>query len=193
MRGAQRRMNFANKISTFRILRVPFFIASLIYYSPEKNFLRFVALGIFILAVVSDAVDGYIARKSKQQSPAGLILDPLGDKLLLMSAFICLYFISFPVKFPLFVILIVISRDLIILIGAMVIFMVKQKINIVPTRWGKLTTTFQMMAVLSVLLQLSISFIFWWLVVLFTVISGIDYIMRGFKVLYVVDNNRNNH
>jgi len=63
-------MNFANKISSFRILSVPFFIASLVYYSPEKQFLRFVALGIFILGVVSDAVDGYIARKSRQYSKA---------------------------------------------------------------------------------------------------------------------------
>jgi len=186
-------MNFANKISTFRILSVPFFIASLLYYSPEKTFLRFVALGIFVLAVVSDAIDGYIARKSKQQSPAGLILDPLGDKLLLMSAFISLYLIPFPIKFPLFVILIVLSRDLIIIIGAMVIFIVKQKINIVPTKWGKLTTIFQMTAVLSVLLQLGFSFIFWWIAVVFTIISGIDYIMRGFKILYVVDNNKHNH
>jgi len=186
-------MNFANKISAFRILTVPFFIASLIYYTPEKPYLRFIALGIFVLAVLSDAVDGYIARKSNQHSPAGLILDPLGDKLLLMSAFICLYMVSFPIKFPLFVILIVISRDLIILIGAMVIFMLKQKINIIPTKWGKLTTTFQMSAALAVLLQLSISPYFWWLAVVFTVISGIDYIMRGFKILYVVDNNDNNN
>lgn len=186
-------MNFANKISTFRILSVPFFIASLVYYSPEKSFLRLVALVIFILAMASDAVDGYIARKSKQQSPAGLILDPLGDKLLLMSSFICLYFVPFQVKFPLFVILIVVSRDLIIFIGATVIFMVKQKINIVPTKWGKLTTIFQMISVLTVLLQLDFSFVFWWLAVIFTVISGIDYIMRGFKILYALDNSRNNH
>lgn len=186
-------MNFANKISTFRILSVPFFIASLVYYSPERAFLRTVALGIFILAVVSDAIDGYIARKSKQQSPAGLILDPLGDKLLLMSAFVSLYLISFPIKFPLFVILIVLSRDLIILIGAMVIFMVKQKINIIPTKWGKLTTIFQMSAVLAVLLQLRVSYIFWWAAVFFTIISGIDYIMRGFKILYVLDNNKHIH
>jgi CDP-diacylglycerol--glycerol-3-phosphate 3-phosphatidyltransferase len=186
-------MNFANKISTFRILSVPFFVACLMYYSPDKPFLRLAALGIFVLAVISDAIDGYIARKSKQQSPAGLILDPLGDKLLLMSAFICLYFVGLPVRFPLFVVLVVISRDLIIIIGALVTFIVKQKINIVPTRWGKLTTTFQMTAVISVLLQLNFSFILWWLAVLFTVVSGIDYIMRGFKILYAVDNFRNNH
>ena len=182
-------MNFANKISTFRILSVPFFIATLIYYSPERSYLRFIAFGIFILGVISDAVDGYIARKSHQQSPAGLVLDPLGDKLLLMSAFICLSLKSeFPIRFPIGVTLIVISRDVMILLGALVIYIVKQDINISPTRWGKLTTTFQMSSVIAVLLQLSISPIFWWLAAFFTIISGIDYVMRGFKKLYALDN-----
>ena len=187
-------MNFANKISTFRILSVPFFIACLVYYSrdPGRNGgLRFVALAIFLLGVISDAVDGYIARKSKQHSPAGLILDPLGDKLLLMSAFICLYFIPLPIHFPLPVILIVLSRDLLILLGALIIFIVKQEINVVPTRWGKLTTTFQMLAVISVLLQFGFSFIIWWLAAAFTIVSGTDYIMRGFKILYALDTGRN--
>ncbi|MCX5697297.1 MAG: CDP-alcohol phosphatidyltransferase family protein [Candidatus Omnitrophica bacterium] len=149
-------MNFANKISTFRILSVPFFIASLIYYSPERDFLRLVALGIFLLAAISDALDGYIARKAKQYSKAGLILDPLGDKLVLVSSFICLYFIrEFPlgIRFPLWVTIIVISRDTIILMGTVVVYMVKQTM----------------------------------------VFSGIDYVMRGFKILYAVDNHRNNH
>lgn len=187
-------MNFANKISTFRILSVPFFIASLIYYTPDRNYLRFIALGIFTLGVISDAVDGYIARKSHQHSPAGLILDPLGDKLLLMSAFICLTFKNeFSLRFPLGVTLIVISRDVTILMGALVIYIVKQDIDISPTKWGKLTTTLQMSSVIAVLLQLRIAPIFWWLAVFFTLISGIDYVMRGFKKLYALDNFRNSH
>ena len=187
-------MNFANKISTFRILSVPFFIASLIYYSPERDYLRFVALGIFILGVISDAVDGYIARKSKQVSKAGLILDPLGDKLLLMSAFIFLYLVKeFPLRFPLWVTLIVISRDTIILLGALIIYMIKQNIVIDPTKWGKLTTTFQMVSVIAVFIQFTFSYIFWWVAVFFTVISGIDYVRKGFKILYAVDNSRNSH
>ncbi len=187
-------MNFANKISTFRILIVPFFIASLIYYSAEREPLRFVALGIFLLGVISDALDGYIARKSGQQSKAGLVLDPLGDKLLLMGAFIFLSPISrLTLNFPLWVTLIVISRDAIILLGALVIYIVKQNIAIYPTRWGKLTTTFQMFSVTSVLLQFKYSYILWSLAVFFTVISGFDYIRRGFKILYGVDNSRNNH
>jgi cardiolipin synthase len=185
-------MNFANKISTFRILIVPFFIASLTYYSPERDYLRFVALAIFILAVVSDAVDGYVARKSKQISKAGVVLDPLGDKLLLMSAFICLAIIKeFPLRFPLWVTLVVISRDTIILLGTVVIYMVKQNINLYPSRWGKFTTTFQMLSVIAVLLQARFAYIVWWTACFFTLISGIDYIRKGFKILYAADNSRN--
>lgn len=186
-------MNFANKISTFRILTVPFFIASLIYYSAQRDALRFMALSIFVLAVVSDAVDGHIARRAKLQSKAGLILDPLGDKLLLMSAFICLSFDKFVMKFPFWVTLIVISRDVLIILGTAVIYMVKQNINILPTRWGKLTTSFQMLSVIVVLLEWNFSYIIWVVAVFFTLISGIDYIMRGFKILYALDNSRNTH
>jgi cardiolipin synthase len=185
-------MNFANKISTFRILIVPFFIAVLIYYSPDKDYLRLLALGIFILGVISDAADGYIARKSKQQSKAGLVLDPLGDKLLLMGAFIVLSPISkLTLRFPLWVSLIIISRDAIILLGALVIYLVKQNIEIFPTRWGKLTTAFQMLSVIAVLLQFRFSYVIWCIAVFFTVISGTDYVMRGFKILYALDNSRN--
>lgn len=187
-------MNFANKISTFRIVSVPFFVACLVYYSQEPSghdYLRFAALGIFILGVISDAVDGYIARKSKSCSRAGLILDPLGDKLLLMSAFVCLYLMPLEIKFPLPVLLIVISRDVLILLGALVIFIVKQDISVFPSRWGKLTTTFQMLSVIVVLLQWKFSFILWWVAALFTIISGADYIRKGFKTLYALDNSRN--
>ncbi|MBU1124975.1 MAG: CDP-alcohol phosphatidyltransferase family protein [Candidatus Omnitrophica bacterium] len=186
-------MNFANKVSTFRILIVPFFIACFIYYSQDPQgrvYLRYLALFIFVLGVISDAVDGYVARKSKQQSQAGMILDPLGDKLLLMSAYVCLNVSPLGIRFPLPVMLIVISRDTIILLGAVVLFMVKQKINIMPTRWGKLTTTFQMLSVIVVLLQWKFSFLLWWIAVVFTVISGVDYIMRGFKILYDADTPR---
>jgi CDP-diacylglycerol--glycerol-3-phosphate 3-phosphatidyltransferase len=187
-------VNIANKISTFRILSVPFFVAAILYYSPQRSYMRFVALGIFILAALSDVADGYMARRSKQQSKAGLILDPLGDKLLLLSAFICLSVnTNLQPRFPLWVILIVISRDVIIILGAVTVHMVKQTINILPTKWGKLTTAFQVLAVISVLLQLNISPLFWWLAVIFTVISGAVYINRGFKVLYAQDAVRNSH
>jgi cardiolipin synthase len=184
-------VNIANKISTFRILSVPFFIACLVYYAPEKEYLKNLALGIFILGVISDGLDGYIARKAKMQSKAGLILDPLGDKLLLMSAFIFLSPVCrLGLTFPLWVSFIVISRDLIIIMGAVVISMVKQSLDVHPTKWGKLTTTFQMLSVTCVLLQWKLAMLIWWPAVIFTVISGVDYVKRGFKILYATDNRR---
>lgn len=187
-------MNIANKISTFRILSVPFFAACLLYYSPGREYLRMMALAIFILGTLSDALDGFVARKAKLQSRAGLVLDPLGDKLLLMSAFIFLSPISkLPLKFPLWVSFIVISRDTIIILGAVVIYMVKQSLELHPSGWGKLTTTAQMIAVISLLLQWRISPITWWVAVLFSIISGLDYVKKGFKILYALDNHRSNN
>jgi cardiolipin synthase len=184
-------MNIANKISTFRILSVPFFIACLLYYAPEKTYLKNLALVIFILGVISDGLDGYIARKAKIQSKAGLILDPLGDKLLLMSAFIFLSPICrLELKFPLWVSFIVISRDLIIIMGAVVIYMVKQNLDVHPTKWGKLTTIFQMLSVVCVLLQWKLAILIWYPAVIFTIISGFDYVKRGFKILYASDHRR---
>ena len=184
-------MNIANKISTFRILAVPFFVACLLYYSPGKDYLRFIALVIFILSVFSDAVDGYIARKGKQHSHAGLILDPLGDKVLLMGAFIFLYLIDTGIRFPLWVTLVVVSRDAIILLGIVAIFLVRQKLDMHPTIWGKLTTGFQMASVISVLIRWKFSYLLWSTAMFFTLISGIDYIRRGFKILYGPGGNYN--
>ncbi|MCM8783018.1 MAG: CDP-diacylglycerol--glycerol-3-phosphate 3-phosphatidyltransferase [Candidatus Omnitrophica bacterium] len=184
-------MNIANKVSIFRILSVPFFVSSLIYYSPENDFLRYVALFIFCLAVISDFVDGYLARRTRKKSSAGLILDPLADKLLLISAFAGLRIVrNFPlgIRFPLWVTLIVISRDIIILLGALVIYLVKSKLDIHPSWWGKFTTFSQMLAVGSVLLQFKFSYIFWSAAVIFTLISGFDYIHKGFRILYGANN-----
>jgi len=181
-------LNFANKVTIFRILAVPFFIASVLYYNPQRDVLRFVSLGIFLLAIASDAIDGYIARKQKQETKVGSILDPVADKLLLIGAFICLYVIDgFPngIRFPLWVVLIVISRDVIILIGSMLIYMVHGNMEILPTKWGKVTTFFQMLSVIGILIQFSYSFILWYLTVGFTVISGFGYIRKGVRVLNV--------
>lgn len=185
-------MKLANKISIFKILLVPFLIGCLLYYSPRRDNLRYVALIIFVICAISDAVDGYIARKYKQQTEAGLVLDPLGDKFLIDSSFICLALIGLKIKFPIWAALIVLSRDIIIIGGAIVIFIIKQHINLVATRWGKTTTTFQMLSIISVLLQWQFSYLLWTVAVFFTLISGINYVMRGFKILYAVDNNRNN-
>jgi CDP-diacylglycerol--glycerol-3-phosphate 3-phosphatidyltransferase len=188
------KMTFANKITLFRILSIPFFVAALIFYTPEKEYLKFVALGIFLLAIVSDIIDGYIARTQRQKTKAGAILDPLADKALLLTAFIFIYRISnvyFSVSLPLWVLLIVISRDCIILIGSGIIMMTNENIQIKPTWWGKLTTFFQMMTIVSLILEFKFSPFIWWIASLFTVISGIDYARKGINTLNTDHGHKN--
>ena len=175
-------MSFANKITIFRILSVPFFITTLVYYTPQKDYLRFIALSIFILAIISDVIDGYIARTRNQKTQAGAILDPIADKILLITAFIFLYRISnqyFDIKLPLLIVLIVIFRDAILLLGGGIIILTNQENKIGPTWWGKISTFLQMMTILSLLLKLNISPFLWNVAIAFTVISGIDYLKKG--------------
>jgi phosphatidylglycerophosphate synthase len=68
--------------------------------------------------------------------------------------------------------------------------MVKQSLDVYPTKWGKLTTTFQMLSVLFILMQCKWASFAWWGAVIFTVISGFDYVKRGFRILYALDNRR---
>lgn len=187
-------MNFANKVSIFRVISIPFFLGVVLYYDPQRDILRFAALGIFLLAVVSDFIDGYIARVKKQKTKFGSIVDPLADKLLLVTSFIALYSKNnlYPgLFFPLWVVLVVISRDMIILLGAVIIYIMKQDLNVVPSNLGKFTTFFQMMTVVSFLLRLNFVTIMWNIAVFFTILSGIDYIRKGVLTLSVIDGKNN--
>ena len=179
-------LSFANKVTIVRILMVPFFIAAALYYSPEREHLRLVTLGIFLLAVVSDVIDGYIARTQKQKTKAGAILDPLADKILLISAFICLYKIRNllgGVQLPLWLVVAVISRDIILLLGSGIIHIVHGRLDIAPSKWGKAATFFQVCCVFGVLLQWWVSPYFWFGAIILTVVSGVGYILDGIKVL----------
>ncbi len=179
-------MNFANKITLFRIISVPFFVACLVFYTPAKAYLRYLALIIFLLAIVSDAIDGYIARSRRQKTRAGAILDPLADKALLLTAFIFLYRSSkayLAVKLPLWFLLVVISRDIIILVGCAILLATQKDKEITPTWWGKLTTFFQMFTVIAIILEYPKAWIVWGLAAIFTCVSGIDYARRGINIL----------
>ncbi len=188
-------MRYANKISAFRILTIPFLVSTILYYTPEKDYLRVAALVIFLLAVISDALDGIVARIHNEKTKLGAILDPLADKLLLMSAYIFLFARRelFLIKLPLSVVLVVISRDAIILLGTFLIFLVRQDIKVIPTSWGKLTTFFQMATITAILLEFKYTHYLWQLAVIFTIISGIDYVRKGFKLFTLNDATINNH
>ncbi len=179
-------LTFANKVTVGRILIVPFFIATVMYISPLHDYFRWLALGLFIVAVVSDIIDGYIARTRGQKTKAGAILDPLADKILLISAFICLYIkrgYFADIHFPLWFVVAIISRDVMLLLGSMIIQLTTGKLEIEANVYGKFTAFLQIVCVLGVLLQLKFTFVFWYVALVATFISGVIYIKEGIKAL----------
>ncbi len=179
-------MSFADKVSILRILLIPFFVSSLITYRRfGDTYFKDVALGIFIIAIITDFLDGLVARIKKEKSSIGKVIDPLADKLLLLTAFISLYFLKFSI--PWWVVFVVVSRDFIILTGVMIFNFLKLDVPIFPSIWGKLTTFFQMFTILSVLVDFSFSSFIWSIAVFFTIVSGIDYITRGVRCINVIN------
>lgn len=179
-------MSFADKITTIRIILIPVFI-SLLIYSRWHFYLRHIATAVFIVAVLSDFFDGLAARIKKEKSDIGQVIDPVADKLLLFTAFFFLYILreSLPLKFqmPLGVVLVVVSRDLIILLGFVIFQFLKMEFVVAPSIWGKLTTFFQMAAILCILTDIPFSPVIWRIAVVFTFISGIDYFSKGVKII----------
>lgn len=179
-------LTFANKITLTRILVVPVFIIAVLSYSPEHDYLRYLSLGLFVFAALSDILDGHIARTRHQKTEVGAILDPIADKFLLMSAFICLYVAAhnFPVmNFPLWLVVAVISRDVMLVVGSVLVFMFTGQLKMTVSVWGKGATFFQGLCVMGLLLQLSWTSFIWYIAFVFTVISGVDYFLKGFYLL----------
>ena len=148
-------MTTANKITILRILLVPFFVVELLYFlrTGEQGH-RLAALVSFALAAGLDGVDGYIARHFNQKSELGAILDPLADKLLLVSGVVVLScnHPGYPGQIPLWLTGIILGRDLLILIGIGVVRLTTGKVEVRPRWVGKLATVLQMTVVIWVLL-----------------------------------------
>lgn len=179
-------MSLANKISLCRILLVPCIVATLVYYHPARDGLRYVSLSLFVVGILSDAVDGFIARSKNQQSQLGTLLDPIADKLLILSVFISLSTIrGLPdwMRIPAWFNLIVISRDVLLVVGTMLIFGFSGKLAVKPTPLGKVTIVAQMLVVPVVLLQLPIKTTCLLLTAGLTVLSGIGYFRLGARLL----------
>jgi cardiolipin synthase len=191
-------MTTANKITVVRILMIPAFVTMAIYYGQSiqrhdpLEWQRFTAIAIFLIAAVSDGLDGYIARRYKQRSALGAILDPIADKGLLLSGIITLSISNwsevdpdygrFPAWFP----VLVITRDAVILVGAVILhYFIGNKMRIKPSWTGKVATVCQMCAIAWVMLQLHfLPLIFVVFVAgIFTLISGVIYVMEGVRQL----------
>jgi cardiolipin synthase len=181
-------MTTANKVTIARILLIPFFIVQVIYYSRTGNELyRFGALLAFALAGLGDALDGYIARHYNQRSELGAILDPLADKLLLLSSIIllCLENHHRFDRLPVGLAVTVLSRDTILVLGVGMIHYTCGKVRVRPRLSGKVATVLQMAAVLWVLLRWPAPFLRVLAIAagLLTALSGVLYMLDGIRQL----------
>src|SRR5215510_10771718 len=183
-------MGLANWLTLLRILLIPVFVLLLVYRRPG------VALLVFSLAALTDMLDGSVARRRGSQSRLGAFLDPTADKLLLTASFVTLTQLR---VLPAWITIVVISRDVILVVGALLIHMLGGRIHPRPTWAGKAATFFQVLTVLTGMLvrhlwptsagALTLTS-FTWLAALFTVVSGLQYLVHGMHYLSATDAAR---
>jgi cardiolipin synthase len=173
-------MNLPNYITLLRIVLVPFFVNLMVYHYFRE------ALIVFVAACFTDALDGLIARVTKSKTVIGAFLDPTADKLLITSAVITLAFMG---MMPIWLAIIVVSRDLILVLGGLVLYFTGHKFVATPSWIGKSTTAMQLLSV--VLLLVSRSFVgelrvtagILVVTAAVTVASGTQYVWRGIKMV----------
>ena len=189
-------MTTANKITIVRIAMIPAFVLMAIYYGQSiqrgvpEEWQRYAAIALFLVAAASDGLDGYVARRYHQRSALGVILDPIADKGLLLSGIITLSISNWSAdphygRFPLWFPVLVITRDVVILVGSAVLHLLNGKVQVRPSWTGKVATVLQMAAIAWVMLQLRILPLIYVVVAagLFTALSGVIYVMDGVRQL----------
>lgn len=177
---------------------VPVFVVLAIYYAQSikegrpQEWMRITALVVFVVAAASDAVDGFIARHFNQRSEFGAMIDPIADKTLLLTGIITLSLIDWGSagwRIPLWFTALVIVRDCVIIGGIGILWYCKVTVKIAPHWSGKVCTFAQMLALGWVMLRMvSVSPIYACaLAGLFTVWSGIAYLVQGWRLLQSAD------
>lgn len=178
-----KKMNLPNKLTVLRILAIPLF---LFFLYVTKGVFRFLPLIIFIAAAVTDAIDGYIARRDNLVTDFGKFMDPLADKLLTASAFIAFVEMGY---MSAWVVVLIISREF--LVSGFRTLAASKGVTIAANPWGKIKTVFQMILIVVVLFNYTGYFAFTngWVsplvavVVLLTVTSGATYIYENMNVI----------
>ena len=188
-------MNLPNKLTVLRVCAIPFFV-----FFMQAEFMGYwgnlVAVLFFVLASITDALDGHIARKYNLVTNFGKFMDPLADKLLVCSALICLVG-----RIPAWMVVVIISRELII--SGFRIIAADNGIVIAASIWGKIKTVFQMIMIIWLILDLNwiveeyiidlpiydiLGDILIWISLILTVVSLVDYIYKNKDVLK--ENNK---
>ena len=175
-------MNLPNKLTILRIILIPLFVVLLLIHVKYGAYL---AAFIFILAALTDSLDGYLARRWRQITKLGIILDPLADKLLITAALISLVELH---QVAAWIAIVIIGREF--AVSGLRAVKAEEGIIIPASIWGKLKTITQVLAVLAVILQkyyvvytkIPLGDLAMYLAVVITLVSGVEYFYR-FKVL----------
>lgn len=176
-------MNLPNKLTIFRVILIPFFVFFMLapFFSGYGNY---IAVAIFIIASLTDLLDGKIARKYHLVTDFGKFMDPLADKLLVCAAMICLVECG---ELPAWIVIVIISREFII--SGFRLIASDNGIVIAASYWGKFKTTFQMLMIIVLILNIQMPFfevlgiVLTYVALVLTVISLIDYLVKNKDVL----------
>ena len=182
-------MNLPNKLTTLRVIMIPFFVFFLLWQNGENRTFRIIALALFIIASLTDLLDGKIARKYNLVTNFGKFMDPLADKLLVCSALICLIELN---ALPAWMVIIIISREFIIS-GFRLVAAEGGKV-IAAGYWGKIKTAVTMVTIVFMIPNFGEIFsgaswiypleqVLVYASLILTIISLIDYLVKNKEVL----------
>lgn len=185
------KMNLPNKLTIFRVILIIPFVVILLggeagWFGVNRLFPNSIALAIFVVASLTDLIDGKIARKYNLVTNFGKFMDPLADKLLVSAALIALVDMG---RIPAWVVIIIISREFII--SGFRLIASDNNVVIAASYWGKFKTTFQMVMVCLMILNLGVMIpwmqvltdVIMWVALALTVISLIDYLVKNKDVM----------
>jgi cardiolipin synthase (CMP-forming) len=173
-------MNLPNSITLIRVILIPFFVDLMIY-----GYYRH-ALLVFVIACLTDALDGAIARLTNTKTELGAFLDPMADKLLIVTSFVTLAILA---RIPVWLVIIVVSRDIILTLGSLVIYFTGNNLTIKPSILGKATTFLQFLVVTLTLVLIAYGIKseylmgVYWSTAGLTIASGVQYVLRGMKTM----------
>ncbi len=176
-------MNLPNKLTIFRVILIPFFVIFLLLDASNQTY-RYIADAIFIIASLTDMLDGKIARKYNLVTNFGKFMDPLADKLLVSAAMICLIATG---QLAAWIVIIIISREFII--SGFRLVASDNGIVIAASYWGKFKTVFQMLMIIVLIANINLPFfavlgtILTYVALVLTIVSLIDYIAKNKDVL----------
>ncbi|MDD6626934.1 MAG: CDP-diacylglycerol--glycerol-3-phosphate 3-phosphatidyltransferase [Lachnospiraceae bacterium] len=173
-------MNLPNKLTLFRVILIPFFVLFMLVDITAYD--KWIALAIFIVASLTDLLDGKIARKYNLVTNFGKFMDPLADKLLVCSALICLVALT---KIPAWIVIIIIAREFII--SGFRLIASDNGVVIAASYWGKFKTTFQMVMICLMIADIEaislITTVVMWIALILTIVSLVDYLIKNKDVM----------